>query len=114
MEYDNTEYMNLGTVMVANATRDLVHDSSHTENTRRALVECQVSRTSEHTNNPETCGHQGDQWMAVNGLRKRISVHDNRDRWLLNVWDWQSFLRLVVLVKQRARNEVLSILYASG
>lgn len=45
MEYDNTEYMNLGTVMVANATRDLVHDNNHTEDTRRALVEFQVPKT---------------------------------------------------------------------
>jgi hypothetical protein len=45
MEYDNTEYMNLGTVMVANATRDLVHDRSHTEDTGRALVEFQVTKT---------------------------------------------------------------------
>lgn len=45
MEYDNTEYMNLGTVMVANATRDLVHDSSHTEDTKHALVEFQVPKT---------------------------------------------------------------------
>jgi len=88
--------MNLGTVMVANAARDLVHDSSHTKDTRGALVKCQVLKTSEHTNNPEACGQQGNQWMAVNGLRKRIGVHD---RWLLNVVDWQSFLRPVVLMK---------------
>lgn len=52
--------------------------------TRRALVEFQVSKPSEHTNNPEACGQQGDQWMAVNGLCKYIGVHGGRDGRLLN------------------------------
>lgn len=76
MEYDNTEYMNLGTVMVANVTRDLVHDSSHTKDTRRALVEFpsyenhrNTQITQKHADSKETNG-----WRSMDSVSTSASM----------------------------------------